>query len=470
VSGEPGSLPAGEIVDLAIPRRIHVVGVGGSGMSAIARVLVSQGHRVSGSDLHPSATLDALRDAGVEVAVGHRPEQVAGAELVTRSTAIPDSNPEIEAARRTGIPVLSRADILAAIVATRRTVAVSGTHGKTTSSAMLALILVAAGWDPSYLVGGDIQGRASGAAWSGGPWLVVEADESDGTFLGLGAEVVVVTNVEPDHLDHYGGWPQLVDAFDRFLAGAAGARVVSADNETAARLAVRHGAVTFGTDERATYRMVDVELGGTSVAFSVALEERTLGRISLPSPGLHNARNACAAVVTALVMGAPFDAAERALASYQGVARRFQRRGEQRGVTFIDDYAHLPAEVAAAVAAARSGHWRRVLVAFQPHRYSRTAALWQDFADSFQGADTVAITDIYAAGEASRPGVSGKLIVEAVLDAHPEQHVAYLPRRVDLLSYLSRVLQPGDLCLTLGAGDLTTVPDELAAASGTSPR
>jgi UDP-N-acetylmuramate--alanine ligase len=437
-------------------------------MSAIARVLVALGHRVSGSDARPSATLDGLRAAGVEVMVGHQPEQVAGVDLVTRSTAIADSNPEIEAARMTGIPVFSRADMLAGIVATRRTIAVSGTHGKTTTSAMLALILQEAGWDPGYIVGGDIQGRGSGASWSGGQWLVVEADESDGTFLRLGAEVVVVTSVEPDHLEHYGGWPQLVDAFDRFIAGAPGARVVSADNETAAQLAARHGAVTFGTDERATYRMVDLELGGTSVAFSVLHEGRTLGRVTLPTPGVHNARNACAAVVTAVVIGMPFDTAARALAAYEGVARRFQLRGEHEGVTFIDDYAHLPTEVAAAVAAARSGNWRRILVAFQPHRYSRTAALWRDFADSFEGADTVAITDIYAAGEASRPGVTGKLIVEAVLDAHPEQRVAYLPGRADLLSYLSRVLQPGDLCLTLGAGDLTTVPDELAASTRAS--
>jgi UDP-N-acetylmuramate--alanine ligase len=432
-------------------------------MSAIARVLVSLGHRVSGSDLRPSATLDSLRAAGVEVMVGHRAEHVLGTDLVTRSTAIPDSNAEVDAARKAGIPVLSRADILAAIAATRRTIAVSGTHGKTTTSAMLALILLAAGWDPSFLVGGDIQGLGSGAGWSAGPWLVVEADESDGTFLRLGAEVVVVTSIEPDHLEHYGGWPQLVGAFDQFLASGSAARIASADNEVAAQLAARHGAMTYGTDARATYRMVDVELGGSSVAFSIAHEHHAVGRITLPTPGLYNARNACAAVVTALLIGAPFEAAARALAGYEGVARRFERRGEHEGVTFIDDYAHLPGEVAAVVGAASSGHWRRVIVAFQPHRYSRTAALWPDFADSFQGADTVAITDVYPAGEAPRPGVTGKLIVDAVLDAHPQQRVAYLPRRADLLSYLRGVLQPGDLCLTLGAGDLTTVPDELYA-------
>ncbi len=452
---------ASGVVDLTVPRRIHVVGAGGSGMSAIARILVALGHRVSGSDARASATLDGLRTLGVEVAVGHDAGHVADVDLVTRSTAIADSNPEIEAAHRAGIPVLSRADTLTAIASTRRTIAVSGTHGKTTTSAMLAVILVESGWNPSFLVGGDIHGVGSGAAWSSGPWFVVEADESDGTFLRLGAEVVVVTNVEPDHLEHYGGWPQLVEAFDLFIGNAPGLRVVTADNETAARLGERHDAVTFGTDERARYRMFDVELAGETSAFTLVHEGRPLGRITVPAPGLYNARNACAAVVTALVLGVPFDAAARGLGGYRGVARRFEHRGEHNGVTFVDDYAHLPGEVAAAVTAARTGHWRRVVVAFQPHRYSRTAALWADFADAFVGADAVAITDIYAAGEQPRPGITGKLVVDAVLDAHPEQRVAYLPRRAELLAYLRRVLRAGDLCLTLGAGDLTTVPDEV---------
>jgi UDP-N-acetylmuramate--alanine ligase len=329
---------------------------------------------------------------------------------------------------------------------------------------MLALILLEAGWEPSFLVGGDIEGIGSGAAWSAGPWFVVEADESDGTFVRLGAEVVVVTSVDPDHLEHYGGWAELVRSFDEFLAGAAaGSRVVSADNETAAVLATRHPAITFGTDEDATCRMVDLEIGGESSAFSVEYEGVPLGRVTVPTPGMHNARNACAAIATALVIGVPFAFAVKALAGYRGVARRFEHRGEHDGVTFIDDYAHLPGEVAAAVAAGRAGQWRRIVVVFQPHRYSRTEALWADFADSFEGADAVAVTDIYAAGEEPRPGVTGKLIVDAVLDAHPDQRVAYLPRRADLLAYLRRTLRPGDLCLTLGAGDVTNVPDEVYA-------
>jgi UDP-N-acetylmuramate--alanine ligase len=424
---------------------------------------VAMGHRLSGSDLKESPGLERLRALGMEVVVGHREEAVGDADVVTRSTAVPDSNPEVAAAVRRGIPVVRRSEMLAAIAATRRTVAVAGTHGKTTTSSMLALILSEAGLRPSYLIGGEINDVGSGAAWSDGEWLVAEADESDGTFLELGAEAAVVTSVEPDHLEHYGGWPQLVDAFDRFVAATPGLRVLSADDEVAARLAARHGAVTFGTDPSATYHMVDVELGRSHVAFALDHDGHRLGPVTVPVPGLYNARNACAALVTALGIGAPFEAGQRALARFGGVARRFQFRGEANGVVFVDDYAHLPNEVASVIAAAMDGQWRRVVVAFQPHRYSRTATLWADFADAFVGADVLAITDIYPAGESPRPGVSGKLIVNAVLDAHPGQRLAYLTNRADLVAYLRRILRPGDLCLTLGAGDLPSLSDELIA-------
>ncbi len=450
-------------VDLATPKQIHVIGVGGAGMSAIATVLVAMGHGVSGSDLKECPGLERLRALGVNVVVGHRAESVGDADVVTRSTAVPDSNPEVAAAVGRGIPVVRRSEMLAAIAATRRTVAVSGTHGKTTTSSMLALILAEAGMRPSYLIGGEINDVGSGAAWSDGEWLVAEADESDGTFLELGAEAAVVTSVEPDHLEHYGGWPQLVDAFDRFVAATPGLRVLSADDEVAAGMAARHGAVTFGTDSSATYRMLDIELGRSHVAFALDHDGRRLGRVTVPVPGLYNARNACAALVTAIGVGATFDAGTRALARFGGVARRFQFRGEAHGVVFVDDYAHLPSEVASVVAAARDGQWRRVVVAFQPHRYSRTATLWADFANAFVGADILAITDIYPAGESPRPGVSGKLIVNAVLDAHPGQRLAYLTNRAELAAYLRRALRPGDVCLTLGAGDLTSLADDLMA-------
>jgi len=438
-----------------------VVGVGGAGMIAIAGVLASMGHQVSGSDLKPSTALERLRMQGVRVAVGHAGENVGDADAVAISTAVPAGNPEVVAARERGVPVLRRAEILAAIAATRRPIAVAGTHGKTTTSSMLALILVEAGLRPSFIIGGEVNEIGTGAVWDDGEWFVVEADESDGTFLELGAEVAVVTSVEPDHLEHYGGVDGLYAAFDRFLAEATGARIVCADDARALEIGARHGAVSYGTSAAADYRMTGVVGERTGTRFAVERDGVALGEIALPVPGLHNARNAAAALVTALELGATFAAAARALGRFGGVARRFQFRGEAGGVTFVDDYAHLPTEVSEVLHAAREGNWRRVVCVFQPHRYSRTAALWQDFGDAFADADLLVVTDIYPAGEAPRPGVTGKLIVYAVLDAHPWKRVAYLPRRPELVSYLRRELRPGDLCLTLGAGDLTSLPDEL---------
>jgi UDP-N-acetylmuramate--alanine ligase len=445
-------------VDLARPMRVHVVGIGGAGMSAIATVLAAMGHTVSGSDLKDSPGLSRLRSLGMAVAIGHGAEHVGDVDAVTVSTAVPPSNPEVVAARERGIPVLRRAETLAAIAATRRTVAVAGTHGKTTTSSMLALVLVEAGYRPSFIIGGELNEIGTGAVWDDGEWFVVEADESDGTFLELGPEAALVTNVEPDHLEHYGGFDGLVDAFRRFADSVPGPRVVCADDPIAAEL----GGITYGTAAGADYRMVGVEGGRSRVRFTVEHDGAPVGEIALPVPGLHNARNACGALVTGLCLGVPFEAAARALARYGGVARRFQFRGERDGVTFVDDYAHLPTEVAAALAAARDGEWRRVVAVFQPHRFSRTATLWRDFADAFVDADVLVLTDVYAAGEAPRPGVSGKLLVNAVLDAHPQARVAYLPGRAELAPYLRRVLRPGDVCVTLGAGDVTSLADELA--------
>ena len=463
----PSGAPA---LDLSRPLRIHVVGVGGAGMSAIAGVLATMGHQVSGSDLKESAGLERLRSQGITVEVGHTAANVGDVDAVAISTAIPATNPEVVAARERGVPVLRRADILTAIAATRRPIAVAGTHGKTTTSSMLALVLVEAGLRPSFIIGGDVNEIGTGAVWDDGEWFVVEADESDGTFLELGAEVAVVTSVEPDHLEHYGGVDGLYAAFDRFLAEAPGPRIVCADDARAAELGARHGAVTYGTSASADYRMVEVVGERTGTRFTVERDGTALGEVTLPVPGLHNARNAAAALATALEIGAPFASAARALGRFGGVARRFQFRGEAGGVTFVDDYAHLPSEVQVALDAARQGGWRRVVCVFQPHRYSRTAALWQDFRDAFGEADLLVVTDVYAAGEAPRPGVTGKLIVHAVLDAHPWRRVAYLPRRSELVPYLARELRAGDLCLTLGAGDLTSLPDEVLAALDGSAR
>lgn len=448
-------------MDLARRRRIHVVGVGGAGMSALASVLTTMGHVVTGSDVKGSPTLDRLAAAGVQVFVGHDAAHVVGAELVTVSTAIAATNPEVRAAQRLDIPVVTRADTLAAIAAQRRCVAVSGTHGKTTTTSMLALILVEAGMHPSFVIGGDVHGIGTNAAWDTGPWLVVEADESDGTFLALDPEVAVVTNVEPDHLDHYGTFAQLVAAFDRFCSDRPGAVVVGADDTVAAELGRAHGADLVGEAVDATVRIDALRSGPGTVAFDLVTADGRLGRISLRVTGANIARNAAVATVAALRVGASFDDAVRALARFAGVARRYERRGEARGVRFVDDYAHLPTEVRAVLDAARTESPTRIVVVFQPHRYSRIAALGEAFADAFGEADVVVITDIFAAGEAPLPGVTGRLVADAVMRRHPDLDVSYVPGRREVRAHLARLLRPGDLCLTLGAGDLTSLPDEL---------
>jgi len=353
--------------------------------------------------------------------------------------------------------------MLASICAMARSVAVAGTHGKTTTTSMLALVLGDAGLHPSFIVGGEMHQLGGSAVWSEeGEWFVVEADESDGTFLELGAEVALVTSVEPDHLEHWGSWDALRSAFDRFLAEASGFGVVCADDPVAAELGAARDAVTYGTADHADYRMLDVRGGRTGAGFAVSHGGTVLGEIELPVPGLHNARNACAALAVALEIGAPFHAAAAALGRYAGVARRFQFRGERDGVTFVDDYAHLPGEVRQILAAARDGGWKRVVCVFQPHRYSRMATIPPtDFAEAFDDADVLVLTEIYAQGEAPRPGITGKRILDAVLDARPGRKAYWFPGRAELASHVRSILRPGDLCLTLGAGDLTLLPDEI---------
>ena len=434
-------------------------------MSAIAEVLVAMGHRVSGSDAGEFPVVERLRRAGVDVRLGFDPAHVAGADLVAVSTAWLDGNAEVDEARRRGVPVLRRSDALGAICARRRTIAVAGTHGKTTTSALLATILLEAGGEPSFIVGGEIRNLGTGARWGAGEWMVVEADESDGTFLELPAEVAVVTSVEPDHLEHWGGFHALEQGFRRFVA-AAPAAVVCADDPGAASLAASLAASAPAAGTVTSYGFADGadrRIGGYAGSRDGARFRLAEGEVSIPLPGRHNALNATAALVAAAHAGVPFAVASAALAGFGGVGRRFDRRGEAGGVAFVDEYAHLPTEVRASIAAAREGGWRRIVCAFQPHRYSRTAALWPDFAHAFDGADVLAVTEVYPAGEPLRPGITGKLVVNAVLDAHPHRRVAWAPDRDALVAFLRRELRPGDLCLTLGAGDLTTLPGELMA-------
>ena len=449
------------VLDLWVPRRVHVVGVGGAGMSAIAEVLAAMGHGVTGSDLKPSAGLERLEALGVTVTVGHAAANLGQAELLTRSTAVPDRNPECRAAAEAGIPVLSRADVLTAICAQRSTVAVAGTHGKTTTASMLALVLRQAGVRPSFIIGGDVNEIGTGAAWDSGDLLVVEADESDGTFVRLPRSAAVVTNVEPDHLDHHGGYRELLAAFRRFVEETGGPVIVGVDDPDGAHLVASTDAVGIGTAEGADWRITDVGEAWEGVRFTLTAPDGDRLPLSLPVPGLHNARNAACAAAISRLLGMPSDPIVEGLGNFGGVARRFEHRGSSGGVEFVDDYAHLPTEVRATIAAASSGSWRRLVAVFQPHRYSRTEALWSDFGNAFEGADRIYVTDVYPAGEAPLPGVSGQLIVDAVERAFPGTDIHYIQRREELVVALADDLVAGDLCLTMGAGDLTSVPDEV---------
>jgi UDP-N-acetylmuramate--alanine ligase len=452
---------AGGPLDLGVPQRIHIVGIGGAGMSAIALVLRAMGHQVTGSDLKDSPVAERLRSHGITVAVGHSPDNVAAADAVTSSPAVQPENAELAEARARGIRVMPRSEMLAAICATRRCLAVAGTHGKTTTASMLSLILVEAGLRPSFLIGADVNEIGTNAVWDTGEWLVVEADESYGTFQAITPDLAVLTNVESDHLDFYGTFDVLRDAFTVFLNRARLGSVVCADDPEAASIGREHGAITVGADPAETYVMERLDLQRSSVTFALRGPDGELGTVHIGVPGLHNARNAATAIVAALQVGAPFAAAQAALARFAGVTRRFEFRGEAAGVTFVDDYAHLPAEVRAALATARTGGWERVVAVFQPHRFSRTASLASEFGTAFADADVLIVTDIYSAGERPIPGVSGRLVADAVRAQDPRLPVAYVAGWEELRQAVRAELRPGDLCLTLGAGDLTALPDEL---------
>jgi UDP-N-acetylmuramate--alanine ligase len=433
-------------------------------MGPIAVVLASLGHRVTGCDLREPVARRALETAGVGVRVGHDAAHVEGVDVLAVSTAIGDDNPDVVAARQRGLPVLRRSSVLAAIAQERRTIAVSGTHGKTTTAALVATVLRTAGVDPSFVIGAPVRGLDGAGACGTGDWFVVEADESDATFLAFEPEVAVVTNVEPDHLEFWGGFDRLVDAFRRF-ASKGRAAVLCVDDAVAKSIADDLPAsITYGIDADADWRARDVEGDREATTFEVWHLGELIGEARLAAPGRHNVRNALAAVAAAHAAGVPADEAVAGLGEFMGVARRFELRGRAGGVTFVDSYDHLPGEVSAVLAGARAGGWKRIVCVFQPHRYSRTAALGSTFRDAFIDADVVGITDIYPADEPPQPGVTGELVLRAVLDAHPWADVAYLPKLDDVVRWLQVRLRPGDLCLTLGAGDLTEVPDRVMGA------
>ncbi|MHB1929334.1 MAG: UDP-N-acetylmuramate--L-alanine ligase [Acidimicrobiales bacterium] len=455
--------------DLEALRRIHVVGAGGAAMSGLATILATMGHGVTGSDRSDSPVVARLRRQGIPVAVGHDHPDLAGVDLVAASSAVPRSDAELREADRLGIPVVRRAQVLAALCALRRSVAIAGTKGKTTTTAMVVRILEEAGSRPSFLVGGDVPGVDGGARWvADSPWLVVEADESDGTFLRLAVEAAVVTNVEEDHLDFYGSMDALRRAFETFARQAARVRVVGVDTPESAALAGRlDDATTYGTSPDATVRVGDVRTDRDRSAFDLALGDGSPPlQLALPVPGVHNARNAAGAIAVTTRLGFAAGTAAAALATYRPVGRRFEWRGEHEGVAFIDDYAHVPSAVAAALATARAGGWGRIVAVFQPHLYSRTVALGPGIGAALAAADVVVVTDVYASREQPVAGVDGRIVADAARRARPGLEVHYVAERGRLAAAVQPLLRPGDLCLSIGAGDITGLADELVAGRG----
>lgn len=457
-------------------RKIHVVGVGGPGMSAIATVLAEMGHEVSGSDIQDGEIIERLRTIGVKFNIGHSVDVVRNCDAVTGSPAIPKSNIEYQSAKNSNILVLSRAEILSAICSQARSIGVAGTHGKTTTSSMLTAILIEAKLNPSYLIGGDVNDFGRGASWTGGELFVVEADESDSTHIQLPLSGTILTNVDIDHLDNFQTFDAIRESFSDFIRKIDGPRVLCIDDPFCAEIARQHGATSYsastnkpGSTEisNADFFANNVQFDNGSAQFTVSqnIENQTvrLGVVNIKLRGIHNVRNALGALVMAIKLGASFAQAQTALAKFGGVARRFDNHGTHDGITYVDDYAHLPNEISAVLAGARdqSDSWSRVIAVFQPNRFNRMSVISHLYADSFKDADLVVVTDIYASGTAAIAGVTGELVVDAIRTAHPKQKVIYQPKRSDLIEFLDNELKSGDLCISMGCGDIATLPSEL---------
>lgn len=446
-----------------------MVGVGGPGMSAIALLLVQMGHRVTGSDLLDSGVIAQLRRAGVGITIGHDAALVRGADVVTYSTAIPVENVEIAEAHRLGIPVRHRSGMLASLCASTRAVGVAGTHGKTTTSALLATILDAAGQQPSSIIGAELLGIGVGGSHGDGSLLVIESDESDGTLDVLPLESLIVTNIDVDHLDYFETFDALKQCFADAVSRTSGAVVLNVDDAGSANLvqATAHNSrvSTFGTSPKATVRVATVIPTARGVDVHLVIDSVEY-QCQLPLRGDHNALNLAAAVAMAVQLGVEPQLACDAVLSFGGVARRFTERGHYLGALLVDDYAHLPAEIEAAIAAVRSHPEAtgRTVAVFQPNRYHRIAAMADAYANCFAAADRVVITDVYASGTEKIDGVTGELVVNAIRSAHPKADVVWAPSRRDTVAAVNDWLQSGDVCISMGCGDIESFPDDLMKA------
>jgi len=448
---------------------IHFVGIGGIGMSGIAEVLLKYGYTVQGSDLKPSPITDRLVERGATLFFGQKAENLEGAEVVVISSAIKKGNPELDEARAKGLPVVRRAEMLAELMRLKSNVAVAGTHGKTTTTTMVATLLDAGGLDPTVINGGIIHAYGSNARMGQGEWMVVEADESDGTFNRLPATIAIVTNIDPEHMEHWGAIEKLRDGFHDFVSNIPfyGLAVCCTDHPEVQTLVGRvtdRRIVTYGFNAQADVRAINLHYVKGIAKFDIALqtEDRVIEGCSLPMPGDHNVSNALAAVAVSHHLGMSDDDIRSALENFKGVNRRFTKVGEVNGVTIIDDYGHHPVEIAAVLKAARQACEGRVIAVHQPHRYTRLHSLFEDFCGCFHEADVVGIADVYAAGEDPIQGASRDDLV-AGLTRHGHRHAVVIEEQDDLTKLVKAEARPGDMVVCLGAGTISTWSRELAA-------
>ena len=464
---------------MRLPRQlgaIHFIGIGGIGMSGIAEVLANLGYKVQGSDAADGANLARLRDKGVTCFVGHDAANLGAAEVVVASTAIQRDNPELAAARERRIPVVRRAEMLAELMRFKQCVSIAGTHGKTTTTSLVATLLEKGGFDPTIVNGGIINALGTNAKLGAGDWMVVEADESDGTFLKLPTTIAIVTNIDPEHLDHFKTFEAIKEAFRAFVENLPfyGFAVMCLDHPTVQELVGKiedRRVITYGENPQADARLSDIDLAGGVSKFRVSIRDRKTGAtidipdLTLPMPGRHNALNATAAIAVAYELGMPADAIRSALASFGGVKRRFTKTGEWNGVQIFDDYGHHPVEIAAVLRAARASTEHRVIAVMQPHRYTRLSSLFSDFAACFNDADSVIIAPVYAAGEPPIRGADRDGLVAAI-KAHGHRDVKALESPDRLAGMVRAIAQPGDYVVCLGAGTITQwaygLPRELA--------
>lgn len=451
-------------------QRIHMVGIGGIGMSGIAEVLLTLGYSVSGSDLKTSGITSRLQALGATIQEGHRAENVEGAHVVVISSAVRPDNPEVVEAHREKIPVIPRAEMLAELMRLKYGIAISGAHGKTTTTSITASILAAAHLDPTFVVGGRVNQAGTTARLGKGEYMVVEADESDRSFLMLAPVVAVVTTIDREHLDQYSSLQEIQDVFTQFVNKVPfyGAAILCLDepNVQAIIPQVKRPVITYGTSSQADLIISEIALKGFESEFHLSYRGEDLGKFHLPTPpGIHNVRNAAAAAAVALYLNIPVDLIREGLEKFTGVGRRFDVKGVINGITLIDDYGHHPAEIRATLEAARGCNFNRLLVLFQPHRYSRTSHLWDEFCRAFNQTDLLVITDIYAANEAPIPGISGETLAQAI-SAAGHKNVIFRGSMQEGIEYLLQEARPGDAVLTIGAGNVSRALGELAILLG----